>query len=280
MHRSSWIALLLITASLIGCANKVDKDEREVWNENVWKEEVQANEIRMLPEEQRPTRAGMFSFMQKAADAVGQAIANLYNFITGKTPFNAALAMIDPASPDRRRQGVVYLSKRDYGRQQPYTNYYLEMASTDPDHTVRAMSIRALNRARDKRVTEVCIKALEDPHYLVRLEAAKALANMPDPAAVPALIQHLGGTFRMRLEKENRFEVQEEHPDVRIACADALRNHKTLQSAQALVATLRDRSFGISWQARRSLRLMTGKDYRYDTAAWLEYLSGTANPFG
>ena len=50
--------------------------------------------------------------------------------------------------------------------------------------------------------------------------------------------------------------------------------------ALALISVLRDREFGVSWQARWSLKLMTGKDYRYDQAAWLTFLGGTEKPFG
>jgi HEAT repeat protein len=99
----------------------------------------------------------------------------------------------------------------------------------------------------------------------VRLEAAKALANVPDERAIAPLIK--------------RLDNAEESVDVRIAAADALRNFRTPLAAQALVRVLRDRDFAVSWQARKGLKLMTGRDYRYDQAAWLTYLSEEA-PFG
>jgi HEAT repeat protein len=166
---------------------------------------------------------------------------------------------------------VVYLSKRDFGRKDPYVKYYAEMARSDEDHTVRAMAIRALNRVRDKEVTSLYIRALEDPHPLVRLEAAKALANIPDEVAVPALIKHLKG--RVEVLTKGRLEVEDETTDVRVACADALRNFRTSEVAQALVGVLRDRDFAVCWQSRVSLKLITGQDYRYDQAAWLDYLT-------
>jgi HEAT repeat protein len=111
----------------------------------------------------------------------------------------------------------------------------------------------------------VFLSALEERNENVRLEAAKALANVPDASAVGPLIRHM--------------ENPEENVDVRIACADALRQYPTSEVAQALVRALRDRNFGISWQARKSLQLMTGHDFRYDTVAWLNYLGGTNKPF-
>jgi hypothetical protein len=101
----------------------------------------------------------------------------------------------------------------------------------------------------------------------VRLEAAKALANLPDPAAAPALIRALARPDEAR--------------DVRIAAADALRHYPNLEVARALVAQLAGRDFGVAWQARQSLKHMTGKSgLRYDEATWLGYLTGPEKPFG
>jgi HEAT repeat protein len=128
------------------------------------------------------------------------------------------------------------------------------------------MAIRALNRARDKGSVPAMVEALNDKSELVRLEAAKGLANIPDESAIIALIR--------------RVQDAQETTDVRIAAADALRSFRKPEVAQALIGVLRDRNFGVAWQARQSLLLMTGKDFHYDRAAWLGYLSGTQKPFG
>jgi hypothetical protein len=39
------------------------------------------------------------------------------------------------------------------------------------------------------------------------------------------------------------------------------------------VDVLNDDDFGVSWQARQSLELLTGQDFRYDPKAWLNYLA-------
>ena len=78
---------------------------------------------------------------------------------------------------------------------------------------------------------------------------------------------------------EGRAATSDEAKDVRIAAADALRLHKTLDVARALMSVLNDREFGAAWQARQSLILMTGRDFRYDESAWLDYLSKAKNPF-
>ena len=110
------------------------------------------------------------------------------------------------------------------------------------------------------------IGALEDESPLVRLEAAKGLANMPNKNAASLLLKV--------------FTNPKEEPDVRIAAADALRYDRTLEVARALVDTLQAPDFGIAWQSRQSLRAMTGQDLRYNQSAWLELLSGSQSPLG
>jgi hypothetical protein len=258
------LALALLLWLNPGCADKADKEGREDWGPARWTEMKQDDRDRLLSEDQRyKAKTG---FLGKITDAIWEQIVRIYNYMTGDTPFAAAKNMLEPRYPDLRRQAIMYLSKHEYGRQDPYLKYYAEMARSDPDWTVRAMAIRALNRARDKSVTTIYLNALDDKNELVRLEGAKALANIPEPLAVQALIKHL--------------DSPEETNNVRVACADALRCYRRQEVAQVLVRNLRDPQFAVAWTSRRSLKLMTGKDYRYDQSAWLTYLSETNKPFG
>ena len=187
------------------------------------------------------------------------------------TPAEAVRLMEDRTSADARREGIADLSSRfDFARVPPYTSRYQQIAKTDPDYTVRAMAIRALNISRDRSAVPIFIAALDDDHAAVRLEGAKALANVPDPAAVPGLLQLVRGV---------RESVADGHPvrtpedrDVRVAAADALRQYPTLDVERTLVGFLGENEFAVAWQARRSLVALTGTDLRYDQAAWLQYL--------
>jgi hypothetical protein len=196
-----------------------------------------------------------------------QTVRGAWDLATGNTALVNVARMEDADSPDQRRRGINYLVARDYGTRPPYTTRYAEIAANDPDFVVRATAVRALNRARDADATPVFIKALADESAVVRLEAAKALANVPDPAAAPALIGVINNP--------------EEPKDVRIAAADALRHYRDIEVARTLVAQLNVRDFGVAWQSRRSLEHMTGKaGLRYDEGAWLAYLTGPGKPFG
>jgi hypothetical protein len=273
------LPVLLLSLCLLGaggCLGIRDKYESEPWTARQWHDALAENQLRLLKEDQRK-RSVVPSVFRESAEALKDQIERIYNYITGNTPFNAAKELLEPARADSRREAIAYFADRPYGREKPYTDYFIEMARTDPNHTVRAMAIRALNRARVAEAVPHFIAALEDEQPLVRLEAAKALANIPDRSAIAALTRHLQPTYEVIVQNQ-RVE-REETVDVRIACADALRNFPEPATAQALVRMLRDPSFSVAWQARRSLMLMTGQDHRYDPAAWLGYLSTAEKPF-
>jgi hypothetical protein len=185
---------------------------------------------------------------------------------SGRTPVNAAKQMEDQYFPDERRQGVAKLTDRDFGRREPYTDRYRQIAQYDSDWLVRATAIRALNRSRDGKATPIFIKALSDQNETVRIEAAKGLGNMPDKDAVPALIRLVANP--------------EENRDVRIWAADALRHYQTLEVARTLANQLQGREFSVAWQSRKSLIVITGQDHFYDEGAWLQYFTGPDKPFG
>lgn len=188
------------------------------------------------------------------------------DYFAGKNPGYYARQMEDSASADNRWKGIDQLVDNNFAKHPPYTTRYRQIATGDPDPLVRAVAVRALNRARDAGATEVFVKSLNDTSELVRLEGAKALVNLPDPAAVPGLLKLV-----------NKLD---EPRDVRIASAEALKHYKQLDVARALTSRLNERDFGVAWQARRSLRRMTQNDYAYNEGAWLQYFTGPDKPFG
>jgi HEAT repeat protein len=188
--------------------------------------------------------------------------------------------MNDPKFPDARRTGIaVLVTQYPAGKLPPYPGYYQTIAQHDPDYTVRAMAIRALNVCRDHTATKIFITALGDDNEMVRLEAVKALANLPDPQAVPALERALQGT-RLVSTPDGHDALVAEGKDVRIAAADALRQYRTLDVARTLVGYLNEMDFGVAWQSRQSLISLTGQDLHYDESSWLQYLVGPSKPFG
>jgi hypothetical protein len=194
---------------------------------------------------------------------LGQTIA--FNFQDDR-PARAARLMEDAGSADARRRGINDLARWDFAQDGPYIRRYRQIAQDDPDPLVRATALRALNRSRDPAARPLFIAALRDPSTEVRLEAAKGLVNLPEPSAAGPLVRVVTSP--------------EEDRDVRIAAAEALRYYKSVEVARALIPRLSERDFGVAWQARRSLKRITGRDLRYDEAAWLGFITGPEKPFG
>jgi hypothetical protein len=191
---------------------------------------------------------------------------NAMKTASGDTPRKAVNLMMDKKSADNRREGIDRLLEYPYTRRPPYTGAYEALARADDDPTVRAAALRACSRSRDRKAVPLFIKSLSDRDDMVRLEAVKGLANVPDPAAVAPLLTLVNNPDANR--------------DVRIAAVDALRYYRTLEVARALSSLLSDGDFSVAWQARRSLVYLTHRDFGYEEGAWLGYLAGPEKPLG
>ncbi len=158
---------------------------------------------------------------------------------------------------DKRRRSLNLLSTADWGGEEPYLRTY-RLLVDDPDPTVRAAALRALGRHGTPEDVPRIIPYLKDKTSFVRWEAATALQKLHHKDAVDPLIQ--------RLDQE-----VEDDPDVRIAAAKALAQYPDTDVFQALVAALRDNSYGVVREAHRSLVTLTGEDLGEEGAAWLEW---------
>ena len=215
-----------------------------------------------------------------AASAFLGAAVSLLTGCDNITPEQAITLMNNPTRPDARREGIAALSTRwPFGKQPPYPGRYEQIAQHDPDVIVRTMAIRALNICRDANATKIFIAGLKDENDQIRLESAKALANIPDAEAIPGLLDLLSGTRAVMTPDGHRTLVAESK-DVRIAAADALRQYRTIDVARSLIGNLNEQDFGVAWQSRQSLITLTGQDLKYDEAAWLQYIVGPGKPFG
>jgi hypothetical protein len=148
------------------------------------------------------------------------------------------------------------LAETRAGREEPYVDLYAAIAA-QPDEAplLRATATRALNRAGAWNKTEILTSLLTDDDTLVRLEAAKALGNVPDPEAADELLA--------------RALADDEDVDVRLAAVESLARYRQVEVVEQLAALLDDDDFAIAFQARSSLALMFKTDRGYDSEAWL-----------
>ncbi len=257
------VILLAMLLAGSGCSFFTETNPEPRWTQGRWRSLKSDDTRRLAGEDKSTSTVGDYVFALPRG--IWSGITWSWDAITGDRPIKYAKDLFD-TNPDLRRKAVYVLSDNRWGRNEPYTKYYTHMAEGDTEPTVRTAAIRALNRSRNSVAVTMYISALTDPDANVRLEAAKALANIPDARAAGPMMKLLGD------EQQNR--------DVRIACADGLREYKTSEVAQSLIRVLNGQDFGVAWQARQTLNLMTSQDYRYSQSAWLEYLTGPAKPFG
>lgn len=207
------------------------------------------------------TQPTYFSSIRQSLDAP-------IRFMTGDT-YSKMASDLDSNDANRRRAAILDYAQSIGARDEGIRKAYRVMAQYDNDPLVRAAAVRAINITRDTDpdAGAVIIKALKDGHDAVRLEASKAIANLPQQGVAPQLVSILN---------------DEKQPlDLRIASADALRHYRSPESARALIRQLGQTSnFALSWQSRRSLFLMTGKDFRYSEAAWLDFVASPEKPVG
>lgn len=169
----------------------------------------------------------------------------------------------DTSDPDRRREGVLRLSRRRSCLTGEYLEAYALLAK-DPDPSVRSAAMIALGRAADPEYVPVLLAAEEDPAWMVRLDAADALDNSFTPEAA---------------EPMRTWAAREPHPYVRARLLRALHHDRTSDTLDALVAAIDDPDYGVRRAARETLREMTGEDGNYDSEAWKLRLAEKDDPF-
>lgn len=265
MRKLAWVIGTVLAAALSGCGSSLsDSTAPGPVDKGLYQDAILDNEQRLAGEDHRvvPLYKTPFEAIGVGLDYVFvRPFANFFIYISHDNAAYAARKMANAKSADQRREGMLRLVDFEFARRGIYLKGYAYEARDTEDYTVRAAGLRALNRCRAQGYTPLFLEAINDDQPLVRLEAADALGNIPDPQAVPLLELHMGDI--------------EPSLDVRVACAEALRNFHTAEVMHTLVGELNDREFSVAWQSRQSLELLTGQDFLYDEKAWLNYLAGS-----
>lgn len=171
----------------------------------------------------------------------------------GPPPKKLVAMAFDVEDPDKRREGIVRLSSKDWGLREPHLKGYATILRTDMDATVRSAAVRALGRAGDVKYIDGVLRALSDESDMVRCDAALALAGIRDPSAEGPL------THRALTDSST---------DVRSACARTLRHYRSRRVVQTLVKCLDDANLAVRFNAHASLVKLTGVDMGLDSRAW------------
>lgn len=175
-------------------------------------------------------------------------IKKAFGYEDSKRPEVIAAQAFDESDPDVRRQAIEQLSHKSWALQDPYLKRFAVL--TDPklekDASVRAVAVRTLGKAGNRKYQPEIVAALDDPSAMVRQDAAVVLTHMPDDKAVNRL---------------RSLAIDADEPDdVRAAAATALSRYRTNPVYKTLLRCLDDRSFNVRVAAHDSLVALTGQD--------------------
>jgi len=174
------------------------------------------------------------------------------NLFRSKKAHYHRLAM-DTQNPRNRIKAIEGMSREDWGQQGDYVKAYAGFAKNDLYPSVRAAALRALGRSQARQHLPIILDGLVDESPTVRVGAAGALVDMPDPNAVIPLSQ---------------AAMDDDHADVRTTACEALRYYRHPEGVATLVKALGDDDFAVRYKAHESLVFLTGVDRGYEQWDW------------
>jgi hypothetical protein len=174
-------------------------------------------------------------------------------WFTGPSNAKRVAMATDPEDADRRREGIVLLSEKDFGLREPYLAWYANRLAVDKDPSVRGVAARALGKAVATKYLPALAQALSDPSPVVRCDVAIALEQVRGEEAVEPL---------------RKAAAEDASVDVRCAASRALRNYPRAKVAGTLVYCLSDDAFDVRHAAHEVLVEMVGKDLGTEPADW------------
>ncbi len=191
---------------------------------------------------------------------------SVFELLSPPSPAEAARWAVDPNSPDNRQQGILLLANAPFGGESVYMELY-RIGLEDQDAAVRAAAVRAFGLHGGPPEAELVLPLLRPSEdTLVRREAARTLARIHLPAAVPSLAAATDRT-------------QEPDAEVRALAAEALGQHREPRVVQALIGALPDTRLLVGDAARTSLTTLTGEDFGYEPEPWLRWAASTQDLF-
>lgn len=198
------------------------------------------------------------------------------------TPLEAAEMAVDPWDADSRARGTMLLANAYFGGEDVYRQLYLERAA-DEDPNARAAGVRGLALHGLPEDVPLLVERLKDENVRVRLEAARALQRIHNPAAIDELIVHA----RLPVLEIPPTPTSagapgrpgESEPVIRAEAAHALGQYADPRVVLPLISALDDRFLAVNRAARHSLRVLTGQDFGLDRKAWLQWYTGADDAF-
>lgn len=186
------------------------------------------------------------------------AVRPLFPFLLGlvlaagcKSDADRASRLKDPDSR-RRVEAILY-----FGLQEPLAKraekLLLLFLKEGRSHLDRAAAALCLGKHARKEFIKPLLEALEDPHYLVRMDVVEALGRLPDPK----VIRSLGETL-----------TTDEHPWVKLRAAQALGRLEDRRAVPDLITALGDDDSSVRYSARMALENISGLELGREASSW------------
>ena len=218
---------------------------------------VRAGSILML--------AGMMVGCQEFGGAGAMNSNSILTVFSGPSPTDAVGMVTNKYNADDRFRGLNLIANAEYGDEDVYVQWY-EVAVEDDDPAVRTAAVRALGRHGMPHHVDLVVPSLEDEDNGLRWEAVRALQRLHHEDAIRPLLD------RLRPDEERI-------PDVRAGAATALGQYAEVRVIDGLISAVDDRELVVNRAARQSLVTLTGQDFGYDTAAWVEWRQEATDHF-
>jgi len=182
--------------------------------------------------------------------------------VLGPSPTALAKQLGDD-DPDLRREAIEKLSRKKWGRREPYLKLYAAF-TLDESPTVRSAAVRALGRSGETKYAKDVALVLKDRESTVRWDAAVALDSLADDSVIEPL---------------SRSAAADPATEVRVAAVAALRHYRRPDVLETLLERLSDPEFAVRFQAGETLEHLTGEECSTDRAAWQRTLAAKPDPF-
>lgn len=190
---------------------------------------------------------------------------SILEFSQGPTVEEAAAWAIDPYDANNRYRGTQILAGQPFASESLYIKLF-ETNAGDEDPGVRAAAIRGLANHGGPEHAPRLIALLTDADLNVRIEAARGLQRLHNPAAIDPLLE--------RLDSD-----KEPEPSVRAAAASALGQYAQRRVVERLITSLSDENLAVNVSTQGALRTLTGQDLGIDRGAWAEWYRSDRNVF-
>ncbi len=191
---------------------------------------------------------------------------SLLDFNTGPNYEQASLRARNPYDANARYRGTLTLANAPFASEDAFLALFAQNIK-DRDPSVQMAAARGLANHGAPEHAILLVEALESEVDIVRIEAARGLQRLHNPAAISALMRH-------------SREADEIDAAVRAECTHALGQYAQARVLSHLIERLRDDpSLTVVSSAMDALVFLTGEEFGLVASQWGSWAQSETDPF-